>query len=284
VPPLESVLGAALHRAELQAEVVETAALRRSNETKTAVLRSVSHDLRTPVTAIVTAIEALDPERPTPELIGDVRDVFTFAGRRLARLIDKLLDLTLLQSGTLDSRCEWYSLEDVLSEAIEGVGVDPGVFSLFVDAELPLLQGDPAHLERAFGNLLENAARYSHGQPVAVRAHTMGESVCVRIVDQGPGIPAREHERIFLPFYRPADTDSTHPGSGLGLAIAKGFIQAASGSIAVEWLPGQGTSFLIDLPVSPSAAVSGEGASPGLERSQVDTARPLDDPVAIGPR
>ena len=93
VPPLESILVAALHRIQLQAEVVETAALRRSNETKTAVLRSVSHDLRTPVTAILTAIAALDPDGSTPERVREVRDVVTSAGLRLARLIEKLLDL-----------------------------------------------------------------------------------------------------------------------------------------------------------------------------------------------
>ena len=279
MPPLDSILGAALHRAELLAEVVETAALRRSNETKTAVLRSISHDLRTPVTAILTAIAALDPERATPQLVGDVRDVVTFAGGRLARLIDKLLDLTLLQSGALDPRCEWYSLEDVLSEAVDGVGAGADVFHLSIDPGLPLLQGDPGHLERAFGNLLENAARYPDGKPVAVRAHVLGEWVCVGIVDHGPGIAAREHERIFLPFYRPPESDSTHHGSGLGLAIAKGFIEATGGSIAVESLPGQGTSFVIDLPVSPDTAATGVG-NPQREPANAQQPAPAGEPVA----
>jgi two-component system, OmpR family, sensor histidine kinase KdpD len=263
VPPLESLIGAMLHRAKLQAEVVETAALRRSNETNTAVLRSVSHDLRTPVTAILTAIAALDPERAAPDVVRDVRDVVAFAGTRLARLIDKLLDLTLLESGTLVPRVECYSLDEVLSEAIDGVDAPRVAFRLSLGRGIPLLLGDPGYLERAFGNLLENAARYSNGKPVAVLGQAIGGRVRVRIVDQGPGIPASEQERIFMPFYRSPDPGSRHEGSGLGLAIAKGFIRAGGGSIRVESLPGQGTSFVVDLPVAEIAAEEGDPPAAG---------------------
>jgi two-component system sensor histidine kinase KdpD len=250
VPALESILSAALHRATLQAEVVETAALRRSDEMKTAVLRSVSHDLRTPVTAILMAASALDPEHSTPEDVNEVRDVVTNAGTRLARLIEKLLDLTILQAGTLEPRRAWYSIEEVLSEAIEGLESAAGTVHTSIDPDIPLLQGDAGQIERAFGNLLENAVRYSGGQPVVVLVRSIGSRVRVRIVDQGPGISAQEQERIFLPFYRSSDHGSSHDGSGLGLAIAKGFIDAGGGEIRVESLPGQGTSFVVDLPVS----------------------------------
>jgi two-component system sensor histidine kinase KdpD len=257
VPALESILAAALHRAQLQTEVVETAALRRSDEMKTAVLRSVSHDLRTPVTAILTAVSALDPDHPTREDVSEVRDVVTHAGTRLARLIEKLLDLTILQSGTLEPRREWYSIEEVLSEAIADVDAAASVVQLSVEAGIPLLQGDAGQLERAFGNLLENAVRYSDAKPVSVRVRRIGARVRVRIVDQGPGISAQEQERIFMPFYRSSDAGSPHEGSGLGLAIAKGFINAGGGEISVESLPGQGTSFVVDLPADTDA--------PGLE-------------------
>ncbi|MFZ0042786.1 MAG: ATP-binding protein, partial [Solirubrobacteraceae bacterium] len=260
VPALESILSAALRRAQLQAEVVETAALRRSDELKTAVLRSVSHDLRTPVTAILTAVSALDPEHPTPEDVHEVRDVVTHAATRLARLIEKLLDLTMLQSGTLEPRQEWYSIEEVLSEATEGLHAAAGAVQLSVDPDIPLMQGDAGQLERAFGNLLENAVRYADAKPVAVVARSLGQRVRVRIVDQGPGISPQEQERIFLPFYRAPDGGSAHEGSGLGLAIAKGFINAGGGTIRVESLPGQGTSFVVDLPVeSGTAAVDAPG-------------------------
>jgi two-component system sensor histidine kinase KdpD len=103
VPALQSVLAAALHRAELQAEVIETAALRRNDEMKTALLRSVSHDLRTPLTAILSAAAALDPQHPDPEQVAEVRDVVLEAATRLAALVEKLLDLSRLQSGAASS-------------------------------------------------------------------------------------------------------------------------------------------------------------------------------------
>jgi two-component system sensor histidine kinase KdpD len=269
VPPLESILAAALHRTQLQAEVVETAALRRSDEMKTAVLRSVSHDLRTPVTAILTAVSALDPEDPASEDVREVREVVTDAGTRLARLIEKLLDLTTLQSGTLEPRREWYSIEEVLSEAMAGVDSTNRLFQLSIDPGIPLLQGDPGQLERAFWNLLENAVRYSGGKPVSVRVRGIGARVRVRIVDQGPGISAHEQERIFMPFYRSPDAGSAHEGSGLGLAIAKGFISVGGGRVSVESLPGQGTTFVVDIPV--------DATVPAEESSDAVPPAPLDD-------
>jgi two-component system, OmpR family, sensor histidine kinase KdpD len=277
VPALESILSAALHRAKLQAEVVETTALRRSDEMKTAVLRSVSHDLRTPVTAILTAVSALDPDHSTPEDVGEVRDVVTYAGTRLARLIEKLLDLTVLQAGTLEPRREWYSIEEVLSEAAEGLEGAAGVVRFAIDPDIPLLEGDSGQLERAFGNLLENAVRYAGGQPVVVLVRSIGSRVRVRIVDQGPGISAQEQERIFLPFYRSSDGGSSHEGSGLGLAIAKGFINAGGGEISVESLPGQGTSFVVDLPMSPAAADLGS-VGPAVPEGAVE-----NETLATGP-
>jgi two-component system, OmpR family, sensor histidine kinase KdpD len=256
VPSLESILAAALHRTELQAEVVETAALRRSDEMKTALLRSVSHDLRTPVTTILTAAGALDPERPTPRNVGEVRELVTDAGTRLWLLIEKLLDLSLLQAGRLEPALGSYSIEEVLREAIEQTG-SREAFRLSVDRELPLLRGDPGQLERAFANVLENGARYSAGKPVSVRARVVGERVRVRVVDQGPGIQASEHERVFLPFYRSEGASSDHHGSGLGLAIAKGFVEVNGGRIAVESVPGQGTSFVIDFPLCREEAPPG---------------------------
>ena len=112
----------------------------------------------------------------------------------------------------------------------------------------------PARIEKAiavtFANLVENAARYGAGKPVSVRARNVGSRLLVRIVDQGVGIAPEEQVRIFTPFYR---VDHEHHGSGLGLAIAKGFVEANGGKISVESLPGQGTSFVVELPVEPTA-------------------------------
>ncbi len=170
VPSLESILAAALHRSELQAEVVETAALRRSDELKTAVLRSVSHDLRTPLTAILMAATALDPLRPTSANVGEVREQVIDAATRLWRLIEKLLDLSVLQAGRASPRLVWYSIDEVLQEAIEQVSVGTGIFKLSVQADMPLMKGDPGQLragvrERARERcaLLERQARVGEG-------------------------------------------------------------------------------------------------------------------------
>ncbi|HEX4035026.1 MAG TPA: ATP-binding protein [Solirubrobacteraceae bacterium] len=253
VPALQSTLAAALVRAELQAEVVETAALRRNDELKTALLRSVSHDLRTPLTAIITAASAIEPQRGDAEELAEARSVVLEAATRLAGLVDKLLDLSRLQSGTGGGQVGAYSLEEVLAEAVEHAG-DGALVQVSIDPDLPLLDGDPDQLERAFANLIENAVRYSAGKPVSVRARLVGDRVRVRVVDQGPGIAAGEVERIFLPFYRGAGDG--HQGSGLGLAIAKGFIEVNGGRISVESLPGQTTSFVIEFPLQHAKAAA----------------------------
>jgi two-component system, OmpR family, sensor histidine kinase KdpD len=150
---------------------------------------------------------------------------------------------------------EWCSIEEVLLAAVDYVALPPGTFALALDADLPLIRADAAQLERAFANLLENSARYSGGHPVSVRARAVGPRVLVRVVDRGPGVPAAETARIFEPFYR-ATAGGSHPnghrGSGLGLAIVRGFVEANGGRVWVESLPGQGSSFVVELPLEPA--------------------------------
>jgi two-component system sensor histidine kinase KdpD len=254
VPALEALLAAALERDRLQGEVVETRALRRSDELKTALLRSVSHDLRTPLTAILTAGAALsagDLSRPDREELGRA---VTEEAERLTALVEKLLDLSRLQAGSAAPRRQWCSIDELLHEVASVLDPGGSRFVFTVDAELPLVRADPAQLERAFANLMENALRYSASQPVSVRARVVGERLRIRIVDRGPGIRHDDLARIFEPFYRGAAQPSTGSGSGLGLAIVKGFIEANGGSVWAESLPGQGTSFVVSLPLEPKAA------------------------------
>jgi two-component system sensor histidine kinase KdpD len=255
VPALEAILGAAIERDALQREVVETSALRRSDVLKTALLRAVSHDLRSPLTAILTTVGALesgplsDDERD--ELVADIEE----EAQRLARLVDNLLDMSRLEGRTAEPRPEWSSIEEVIQVAIDELALAPDAFALAVDADLPLIRADAAQLERAFANLLENAARYSGGHPVSVRARAVGHRIIVRIVDRGPGVPAAEKARIFEPFYRAAGAaDGHHRGSGLGLAIVRGFVEANGGRVWVESLPGQGSTFVVELPLEPVPA------------------------------
>lgn len=249
VPGLEAVLRAALDRQALEREVVETRALRRSDELKTAILRAVSHDLRSPLTSIITSADAL----ASPAVLDDERDELVAAigvdARRLTRLVDQLLDLSRLQAGAAEPRPDWVSIPELITVAMQSIGAQDGQFRLSADADTPLVQADAGQLERAFANLLENARQHSGGHEVSLRVRAVGSRLVVRIVDRGPGIPAAELERIFEAFYRRANTGSG--GAGLGLAVARGFIEANGGRVTAESLPGQGTAFVVELALEP---------------------------------
>ncbi len=126
-----------------------------------------------------------------------------------------------------------------------------GGFDLQLDPDLPAINADAAQLERAFANVLENAVRFAGDDPVAVRARAANRQVLIRISDHGPGIAREDLERVFEPFLRASGEDGS--GSGLGLAIARGFLEANGGRIRAESLPGQGASFVIQLPVDAAA-------------------------------
>jgi two-component system sensor histidine kinase KdpD len=270
VPALEALLSAALEREELQGEVVETAALRRADVVKTALLRAVSHDLRSPLTAISAAGEAIALEGVSAPEREELAAVILEETRRLSRLVDNLLDLSRLEAGAAEPRLEWTSVEEVIRAAIDELGGRDSEFTLSIDRELPLVQVDPTQLERALVNVLENARRHSGGHPVSVRARAVRGMagaegrLIVRVVDRGPGIPPVQLERVFEPFYRAGTASGGHRGSGLGLAIARGFTEANRGNLHVESLPGQGATFVFELPLrppgaqAPAAAVAGE--------------------------
>ncbi|MHB8233208.1 MAG: sensor histidine kinase [Solirubrobacteraceae bacterium] len=278
VPALEALLSAALERERLLGDVVETAALRRADTVKTALLRAVSHDLRSPLTAISAAGEAVGSPSLTESERAEMATVIVEEASRLSRLVDNLLDLSRLEAGAAEPRRDWTSVEELIRAAVAELGGAPDDFNLSIDRELPLVRVDPVQMERAFVNVLENARRHSGGHPVSVRARAVrglarvparaepsstgdagaaaddagrapGGRVIVRVVDRGPGIPPAQLERVFEPFYRAGTPGGGHRGSGLGLAIARGFTQASSGSLHVESLPGQGASFVFELPL-----------------------------------
>jgi two-component system, OmpR family, sensor histidine kinase KdpD len=245
VPTLETLVAAARKRDELEAQVIETKALRRSNVVKTAVLRSVSHDLRSPLTAITTAAAGLASETLSPAAREELTSVISVESVRLSRLVDNLLDLSKLQSGAVEPHADWCSIEELVRAAIDSVAQPPGGFDIQIDAGLPLLRADPSQLERAIANVLENAARYSAGEPVSVRARAAPNQVLLRVSDRGPGVPREDLERIFEAFHSLGDGS----GTGLGLAIARGFLEANGGRIRAESLPGQGTTIVLSMPV-----------------------------------
>jgi two-component system sensor histidine kinase KdpD len=233
-------------RDRIEAEAIEAGALRRSDELKTALLRSVSHDLRTPLTSIIAAGTALDSRSLSEQERHELSEAVVQEGQRLSRLVENLLDVSRLESGDAEPRQEPIDLAGVLEAARESIG-DDAVVRIEVGAEVPELLADSVQLERAFANLLENGVRHGGGRPVLVRSRQVGGRLVVRVVDQGLGIPEQERERIFQPFYR---REGANQGFGLGLAIAKGFIEANGGEIAVESVPGQGSTFVVSFPLN----------------------------------
>jgi two-component system, OmpR family, sensor histidine kinase KdpD len=245
LPALETLVAAARKRDELEAQVIETKALRRSNVVKTAVLRSVSHDLRSPLTAITAAAGGLESDTLTPGARAELASVIAAESARLSRLVDNLLDLSRVQAGGVEPRADWCSLDDVICVALDSVQPPPGGFDVQLDSDLPLLRLDAAQVERALANVLDNASRYAGDEPVTIRARGSGRQLLLRIGDRGPGIAREKLERVFEPFHGAGE----HAGSGLGLAIARGFLEANGARIRAESLPRQGTTIVITLPV-----------------------------------
>jgi two-component system, OmpR family, sensor histidine kinase KdpD len=284
VPALESLMSAALEREALLGGVVETAALRRADTVKTALLRAVSHDLRSPLTAISAAGEAVGSPSLSSDERQEMAEVIQEETRRLSRLVDNLLDLSRLEAGAAEPRRDWISVEELIRAAVRELAAGDSEFSLSIDPDLPVVSVDPVQMERAFVNVLENARRHSGGHPVSVRARAVrslaratagggaaeqsegprgaGDRVIVRIVDRGPGIPPAQLERVFEPFYRAGTPGGEHRGSGLGLAIARGFTEANAGTLHVESLPGQGATFVFELPLQQLGAAGEEGGAP----------------------
>jgi two-component system, OmpR family, sensor histidine kinase KdpD len=236
--------------APLLATAIEHEQLSRSDATKTAVLRSVSHDLRSPLTAISTASEMLaDPAELLSasdriELLASIRD----QARRLDRLVRNLLDLSRLEAGAASPRVELWPVDELVGRALDALGREGDRVVVSLPADSPAVRVDAAQLERVLVNLVENALRYSSpADSVEVRAAIAAGEVVISIVDHGRGLALGERETIFEPFARGSGAEEH--GSGLGLAIARGFAVLNGGRLWVDSVPGRGATFSLALPV-----------------------------------
>ena len=250
VPPLEALLSAALDRERLQREVVETQALRRSDVLKTALLRAVSHDLRSPLTAIMAAGDAVRSPTLRSGDREELASMIVDEAARLSHLVEQLLDLSRLQAGSAEPRRDWCSIEEIVASAVEHLDAHAGCVPIDVVIErgLPFIEADAAQLERVFVNLLENARRFSAGRPIEIRASEAAGQVAVRVIDHGPGIRDELLPLVFEPFRRGED-GSEHAGAGLGLAIVKGLVEANGGRVRMESQIGRGTIFSLEFPL-----------------------------------
>jgi two-component system, OmpR family, sensor histidine kinase KdpD len=251
VPALGTLVAAARRRAELESQVIETKALRRSDAVQKSLLRAVSHDFRSPLTAITTAVRGLRSGTLSDEARDELTSIAASETERLTRLVENLLDLSRLQAGGAAPRASSCSLEEIVRAAADASPEPDAGFDIALDDQLPGLNCDAAQLERAVANVLENSARFAGDRPVTVRARAAGAWLTLRVSDQGPGIARDELERIFEPFHRALDRPSR--GSGLGLAIARGFVEANRGRLRAESVPGKGSTFVFQLPAARDA-------------------------------
>jgi K+-sensing histidine kinase KdpD len=235
-------------RERLAEEVLEAEALRRSDALKTALLRSVSHDLRSPLTAILASADAL----ASPGLVLEAEDRLGLAeaihgeAMRLDRVVEQLLDLSRLEAGAAEPHRELWHIDELVSQALAGLGVEASRVRLDIGSETPLVEVEAAQIERALANLLENALRYSPpGSQVLLRAEPGTTELRIHVLDRGSGLPDEQREALFQPFRR----GTAGHGSGLGLAIARGFAEANAGKLWAQDDPGGG-HLVLSLPLA----------------------------------
>jgi two-component system sensor histidine kinase KdpD len=237
---------AALDRARLRTQAAQAEALAEGDRMRTALLRAVSHDLRTPLASIKASVSSLrqtdvhwSAEDET-ELLANIEE----NADRLDALVGNLLDMGRLQAGSLEPFLRATAVDEVAPVALRGLD-DADQLLIVVPDDLPLVRADPGLLERVLANLFSNALRHSPPdlRPM-LRAKEDGDRVVLDVVDHGGGVPAGLKERIFEPFAR---LDERSPGVGLGLAVAKGFAEAMGGTIVAVDTPGGGLTVRVTL-------------------------------------
>ena len=250
---------AALDRARLRTQAAQAEALAEGDRMRTALLRAVSHDLRTPLASIKASVSSLRQtdvhwtEEDEAELLANIEQ----NADRLDTLVGNLLDMSRLQAGSLEPFLRATAVDEVAPVALRGLD-DSGHLLIAVPDDLPLVRADPGLLERVLANLFSNALRHSPPElrPM-LRARADGAWVVLDVVDHGSGVPAGLKERIFEPFAR---FDERAPGVGLGLAVAKGFAEAMGGTIAAVDTPGGGLTVRVRLPALASGVPAALGA------------------------
>jgi two-component system, OmpR family, sensor histidine kinase KdpD len=254
-----------IERARLRRESLQIELLKRTDALRAALLSSVSHDLRTPLSSIKAAASSLLQE--DVQWDEEARRSFALAieheADRLNRLVGNLLDMSRIEGGALKPEKEWFPVDELIHDVLDHMQPVLGgrTVQTHLPDDLPPVELDYLQMDQVLTNLIENAVRYTPPEsPIEVSAQIDGEQMVISISDRGPGIPQAEKERIFDKFYRVLSTQrnaATIPGSGLGLAVSKGLVEAHGGHIWVEDRPGGGSIFRFTLPV---------GKAEGIER------------------
>jgi two-component system sensor histidine kinase KdpD len=271
---LANQAGLALERLALAERNEQSRVEIEAERLRTALLSSLSHDLRTPLGTIEGAGTALveDAETLSADSRRDLAETIVEEVRRMARLVSNLLDMMRLETGTLAVHRSWQPLEESLGVAL--IRLDERLKGHPVEIKLPadlsLVCVDDVLLEQVFVNLLDNAAKYTPpATPLSVTAWLENFNVVVEVADRGPGIPVGEETAVFRKFHRaPMGEGSAAPaGSGLGLTICEGIIKAHGGRIWVEQRPGGGAAFRFTLPLdlAPPPVPAADAAPNGTE-------------------
>jgi two-component system, OmpR family, sensor histidine kinase KdpD len=250
LPGLASLLAVAIDRERLRRQAVEAETLRRSDAIKTVILRAVSHDLRSPLTAILAATEGL--EHQSLDLDDTARaallTTIEVEAKRLDRLVANLLDLSRLELGAAEPKPELWTVDGIVGQALAELGSRAERVDVSLDADLPPVEVDGAQIEHVLVNLLDNALEFSSpADPVTLSGEQRNGDVVLKVVDRGPGLSDGDLERIFEPFEQGRTPGR---GTGLGLAIAKGFAQANGARLVAERGREGGASFVLSVPSS----------------------------------
>jgi len=249
----------AIERVELVDDLDQAKRRVEADRLRSALLTSISHDLKTPLAAIIGAAGTLKsfPSELTDQGKAELLSTIVEESERLNRFIANLLDMTKLEAGSIKPNAARHDVSEVVGSVLERASKILARHNVEVDtaADLPMLNLDPVLFEQALFNLLDNAAKYSPPDTkIRIEAWQEDSTVKLAVSDEGPGIPAHEIDRIFEKFHRADKQDQVQAGTGLGLAISRGFIEAMGGSlVAGNRSDRPGAVFTVALPV-PKAA------------------------------
>ncbi|HEY1643774.1 MAG TPA: DUF4118 domain-containing protein [Streptosporangiaceae bacterium] len=253
----------ALEQERLTAEAEAARPIAAADRMRTALLAAVSHDLRTPLAsakAAVTSLRATDvqwAQDDRDELLATADESLD----KLAHLVDNLLDMSRLQAGALAVFPRPADLAEIVARSLDDLGPAGRAVDVAIPEDLPEVAVDPGILERVIANLTANALRYSPaGTPPVLSGSALLGRVELRIIDRGPGIPAEDWTKMFVPFQRLGDTDNT-TGVGLGLALSRGLTEAMGGTLEPEDTPGGGLTMTLSLPAAPTPVPAPEPAA-----------------------
>jgi two-component system, OmpR family, sensor histidine kinase KdpD len=246
----------AVERTLLSTEASDARATAEGEKLRSALLSSLSHDLRTPLSSIVGSVSTLRslgdriPEAGRSDLLVTIEEEAT----RLSRFVANLLDMTRLEAGAVEINSVAVDVSDVVAAAVRRAKETwPGrPIQLNLASSIPTVQGDAGLMEQLVFNLVENAQKYSPPDgPICISVDRAGAAIRILVEDEGPGIPKEDLERVFEKFYRVKGGDGRPPGTGLGLAICRAIASAMGGSIHAEspLHEGHGTRIVIELPV-----------------------------------